>query len=84
MAYLTRLLVAEAFDTRLPPTQKFVLLAISFLANDTGQLTTPISELMDATGLSERAVQAAIRDLEESGFLRLIRREGKPTTFEVR
>ena len=76
-------LMAEAFRTKLPTVQKFVLVALCDNANDAGQCFPSISLLCEKCSLSERSVQSAIRSLEDSGFLRRDFRKGQSTIYWV-
>jgi hypothetical protein len=64
-------------QSKAPPTQRFVLLAIADCANDRGSDAYPaVSTLAAKTGLSERGVRKAIAELEKSGELQVSYKAG--------
>lgn len=56
-------------DDRLSSSQKFVLVALANYADEDGSCFPSIRLLARMTGLKDRAVQYAIRALEECGYL---------------
>jgi len=73
--------MTAAFKTSLPTTQKFVFLALCDAANDQGECYPSIATVCDKCSLSERAVQAAVRDLERLGYVRREFRSGRSTVY---
>lgn len=60
-----------AFEQRLPPPLKAVLVALAHRHNaKTGQINPSVETLAIMTGLSERGVQRALRDLEQRKLIR--------------
>jgi DNA-binding MarR family transcriptional regulator len=54
----------------LPATQKLVMLALADWANDEGLCWPSIARIAVKSSLKERAVQMAIRQLEDAGFIK--------------
>lgn len=60
-------------DSSLPPNARLVALTLSLHMNERGGSAYPsVARLVSETGLSRRAVQRALRVLEESGYLQLV------------
>lgn len=74
--------------TKLPPTQKLVLLAYADFADDDGRSIWPsIGRMAWKTGCSERTIQRTTRDLEAAGILRVVgkhRADGRYKETDVR
>ena len=65
-------LMSKVFDSDLPTTEKFVLLAMADYASESGESIFPsIATLAQKTSLSDRSVQNAIQSLIEKGYLEL-------------
>lgn len=66
-------LMARVFETNLPTTEKFVLLAMADYASESGESIFPsVETLSRKTSLDERTVQRAILSLVGKGFLDLV------------
>lgn len=63
-------------DEGIGPTDRLILLSLADHANDEGVCYPSVARLVRRTGLSERAVQTAIRRLEEAGRLKIERGSG--------
>lgn len=70
-----------AFKAPVTSTQKLVLLALCDSANDSGECYPSVPTLVNKCSLSERAIQAAISDLERMGQLRRELRTGRSTVY---
>lgn len=65
-------LMTKVFESDLPTTEKFVLLAMADYASDSGESIFPsIETLASKTSLSDRSVQRAIKYLIEAGYLEM-------------
>lgn len=64
-------------------TQKLVLLALADWANDEGLCWPSITRLAAKASLTSRAVQKAIRSLEEVGFIRRVEVFGKGNQYWI-
>lgn len=74
-------LMSAIFDTDLPTTEKFVLIALADYAADDGESVYPsLDTVRKKTSLSVRAVQIATKSLEEKGYLELRKRGGGRTS----
>lgn len=58
-----------AFRRDLPPSEKFVLVALADCADETGACWPSQSELREKTGLSERTVRDSVKALQARGLL---------------
>lgn len=69
-----------AFAQNVPPSQKFVLVALSNFAHKDGSGARPgLDRLMSDTGYSRRSVQVALSKLEEGGLIQCLKyRHGGP------
>src|SRR5690606_9661885 len=65
------------------PAQKAVLVSLADQANDEGVCWPSVGTLAKRTCLSERAVQGAIRWLQEAGALSIEERRGRSTVYRV-
>lgn len=74
-------LMSIAFRSQAPSTQKLVLLALCDSANDQGECYPAVLTLAKKCSLSDRAVQAAISDLEGAGHLHREMRPGRSTVY---
>lgn len=71
-------IMSEIFgSTTLRPTQRLIMLCLADHSDDQGRCYPSISRLCSRTGLSERAVRANIRALEEGGFLKISIGQGR-------
>lgn len=52
-----------------PPSARLVLYAIASFANERGESFPRVGTLMDATGLTRRGVQKALRNLQADGWI---------------
>lgn len=76
----------EAFDTNLKPTPRLVLLALADHVNAKRPQSgcwPSIDRLCRRTGLAERTIQSALKDLEKSGHISRKRRKNKTTLYFV-
>lgn len=63
-------LMSIAWESDLPPTERFVLLCLADHADDIGRKCYPsVRRLVRRTGFSERAVQGALKRLRDRGYL---------------
>jgi hypothetical protein len=70
-------LMTYVFDSDLPTTEKFVLLAMADYASDNGDSIFPsIETLSKKTSLSDRSVQNSIKSLIEKKYLVLLKKGG--------
>lgn len=67
----------------IPPTAKSVLIALADCANDSGECWPSIVTLGERTCFSERAVQNAIRWLEENSIVCADRSNGRGTRYAI-
>lgn len=65
------------------PAQKAVLVSLADQANDEGVCWPSVGTLSKRTCLSERAVQGAVRWLQEKGALSIDERKGRSTIYRV-
>ena len=75
--------MSKAWDQSLPSTDKLVLLALADWSDDQGRCWPSIAQLKDKCGLSERAVQAAIKRLVGGGHLSRQENVGKGVNYNV-
>ena len=73
--------MTAAFKAAIPTTAKFVLVALCDSANDQGECYPSVTSLMEKCSLSDRGVQRAITELEQSGYLRREFRSGRSTVY---
>lgn len=84
-------LMTEVWRMDLPPSDKMVLLALADAANDDGVTWIAVAsrkqterlDLKKKSGLSERAIQGAIKRLCEAGFLARDERAGRGVIYTV-
>jgi len=76
-------LMSRAWDSNLPTTDKFVLLALADWSNDAGHCWPSVAQLQAKCSLSERTVQAALKRLDEAGLISRDMRAGKGTLYRV-
>ena len=67
----------------LTPSQKLVLISLADQANDEGVCWPSVKTLGVRTCLSERAIRAALRSLEETGLLETDKRDGRSSYYTV-
>ncbi|OTH17912.1 helix-turn-helix domain-containing protein, partial [Pseudomonas aeruginosa] len=67
----------------LTPAQKAVLISLADNANDEGVCWPSVAKIAERTCLSERAVQQAIKVLNECKALSIEARQGRSTMFTV-
>lgn len=72
-----------AFKAKVTSTQKLVLLALCDCANDQGECYPSVTLLEEKCSLSDRAVQKAISELEQDGYLSREIRTGRSTLFTM-
>ena len=70
-----------AWEAKIDPTLKLVLLSLADQANDEGLCWPSISNIMARTCLCERAVQNALAKLETIGYFRRVFRAGASTHY---
>lgn len=76
-------ILTPCWEIDLPTSLKIVLVSLADQANDNGKCFPAISNLTKRTGLSDRAVQKALRTLED---LRVISTEvtpGRASTYTL-
>ena len=73
----------EVWDMNYPDSQKIVMLALADQSNDAGECWPSISTLARRCSKSERTIQAAIRDLENSGDLTRFNRAGTSCMYRL-
>lgn len=76
-------LITAAFNTKLPPTQKFVFVALCDNASNEGVCFPLIKTICEKTSLKERAVQGAIKFLIENGYMNVKRRQGHSNIYQI-
>lgn len=76
-------LVAWAWDSDFPTTDKMVLLCLCDFANDEGGCWPSVATLIRKTGLAERTVQNAIKRLCDGGVLSRAERAGTSTKYHI-
>ena len=70
-------LMSMVFETNLPTSEKFVLLAMTDYASETGESVYPsVATIVRKTSLSERTVHNCIKVLLDMGFLELVSEGG--------
>lgn len=72
-----------AWTVPCPPTAKLVLLSIADRANAAGECFPSVRDMVARTGLKERAIQYAMRELERGGWLRREFRAGRANIYVV-
>lgn len=70
-------IMSAVFEGDLPPVKRLVMLALADHADDEGLCYPSINRLCKRTGLSERAVQKHVKELEVLGYLSRGMNEGK-------
>lgn len=75
--------MTAAWALALPPTRKLVLLALADNASDEGQCFPALATLARKSGLSERAIRAAISALEAAGHVTRHERPGRSTVYRI-
>lgn len=76
-------IMAACWPLEIPPTQKFVLIALADNANDAGFCWPSIDTICERTSFGRTAVIAAIRWLEQGGYLVANRTNGRKTTYTI-
>lgn len=77
-------LMAAAWETDLPSTEKMVLLCLcNFASDDGGNCWPSVAKLADLCSTSERTVQRAIRSLETRGILDTNQRLGTSSQYRI-
>ncbi|KUZ35256.1 helix-turn-helix domain-containing protein [Burkholderia territorii] len=73
-----------AWEIELPALKKVVLLAIARAAHLTNRECNPtVQSIAFRTGMSESAVRASIKDLEEAGHIETMKVPGKGRIYRV-
>lgn len=75
--------IAWAFGVPVTPTQKLVLLGLANYADAQGRCWPSVGRLVERTGLSERAVQMALRAIRTRGLATAQVRTGIRTTYTL-
>lgn len=75
--------MSACWGISMPPTAKSVLISLADNANDEGYCWPSISTISERTCFSERAVQNAIKWLEDAQILTANRDNGRHTTYVV-
>jgi len=78
---LSTLIMSQCWSLQMPPTPKSVLMSLADNANDQGVCWPSIDTIAMRTCFSERAVQNAIKWLEQNGLLRAERVNGRSTNY---
>lgn len=73
--------MSACWPLQMPPTQKAVLISLADNANDHGECWPSIATIAERTCFSERAVQNAIKWLEEIGIVAADRSNGRHTRY---
>lgn len=76
-------LMSAIWPLEMDSTPKFVLLSLADQANDSGECWPSVANLAKRTGLSERTVQYAIKQLVADGRITISERAGRSTIFTV-
>jgi len=76
--------ISWAWTARVAPTAKFVLVALADHADETGLCWPSLARLREFTRLSERAIRAALRDLEAVGLIATDQRIGRMSRYMLR
>lgn len=76
-------IMALIWPLRMPPTAKAVLVSMADNANDAGHCWPSLDAICERTCFGRTAVIAAIKWLEEAGFLVVNRSNGRHTTYMV-
>lgn len=80
---MSNLVLNEAWKLALKSSQKLVLISLADQADDDGWCFPSIQSLMNRTGLSERAVQMQLNELEAMGAITRHRRRHATTVYRV-
>lgn len=75
--------MALVWPLRMPPTPKAVLISLADNANDAGYCWPSLDSICERTCFGRTAVIAAIKWLEDAGFLIANRSNGRHTTYMV-
>lgn len=75
--------MSAVWPLEIPPTQKFVLIALADSAWDNGYTYPSIETLCKRTSFGKTAVIEAVKWLESNGFLRADRESGRNTRYFV-
>ncbi|WP_423209057.1 helix-turn-helix domain-containing protein [Paracoccus yeei] len=66
-------IMSAVFESEtLGPTERLIMLALADHADDAGRCYPSLSRLQQRTGLSERAIQSNIRNLQSAGYITII------------
>lgn len=76
-------LMAEAWRTSIPATEKMVLLCLCDFANDRGECWPSVDTLAGKCSLSDRTVQKAIKQLKAWGIIKTTDVPGRSHMFTV-
>lgn len=80
---MSNLVLAECWRLQIKAAPKLVLIALADQADDDGYCWPSIGSLMARTGMSERAIQGHLADLEEAGAITRRRRRQATTLYRV-
>lgn len=75
--------MASVWALRLPPSEKFVLLALADNANDDGTCWPSVSTISGKTSLAERTVRGVIHRLQRTGYVSIEERYGRSHVFTI-
>ena len=75
--------MTEAWRADIPAGRKLVLLSLADNANDRGECYPSVDAVADRCGLSVRAVQGHIADLEKAGMVSRAGRVGRSNLFTL-
>jgi hypothetical protein len=76
-------LMTEAWKAELPSGRKLVLLSLCDNANDQGECYPSMATISKRCGMSERAAQGHVVELQKAGILTRIDRLGRSTLFTI-
>jgi len=76
-------LMTDVWRTKLPMTEKMVLLCLADYANDRGECWPAVETLAAKCSCSDRTIQKALKNLERWRFLQIERVTGRSNKFRV-
>lgn len=76
-------MMSEVWRSKLPMTEKMVLLCLADFANDRGECWPAVETIAGKCSCSDRTVQKAIKQLAKWGFLGIISKPGRPHTYTI-
>src|SRR6185369_3449935 len=76
-------MMTAAWATKLPASDKLVLLALADCANDEGHCWPGLSTLCEKTGRCRRSLQDSLRALDAAGHITRVENPGKGMNYTV-